>query len=168
MANWNDIINNRITMGRSRWLCYGLNEERRRREQEDAEGRPGIRPSNGSREETSNGRDFENLRMENFQRHWVWGRGQAILIPRPYIQIHRGLVHPRLLQGVAVSFNRVTHGPGVDQFRFHIPRPQGRGQAVQGMGINLQRPCLAGPQHYQPPPLLQFQKKMLKMSPWSC
>ena len=130
MANWDDIINNHLTMGRNRWLCYGLNEERRRQEQEEREGRPGIRPSNGSREETSNGREFENLRMENFQRHWVWGRGRAILTPRPYIQIHCGLEHPRPLQGVAVSFSWVTCGPGVDQFRFHIPGPQGRGQAA--------------------------------------
>ena len=121
MANWDDIINNRLTMGRSRWLCYGLNEERRR-EQEDVEGRPGIRPSNG--------RDFENLRMENFQRHWVQGRGRTILTPRPYIQIHHGLVHSRPLWGAAGSFGWVTCGSGVDQIRFHIPRPQGRGQAA--------------------------------------
>ena len=32
MANWEDIINNRITMGRARQLCYALNAARRRRD----------------------------------------------------------------------------------------------------------------------------------------
>ena len=31
MANWDNIINNRLTMGRSRQLCYAVNAERRRR-----------------------------------------------------------------------------------------------------------------------------------------
>ena len=34
MANWDDIINNRIMMGRARQLCYALNAARRRREEE--------------------------------------------------------------------------------------------------------------------------------------
>ena len=106
MANWDDIINNQLTMGRSRWLCYRLNQERRRREQEELEGRPGVRPSSGGREESPSVGNFENLRMENFRRHWVRGRGQAILTPSPYIQIHCGLVHPRPLQGAAVSLAR--------------------------------------------------------------
>ena len=42
MADWDDIINNRITMGRARQLCYATNAERRWREEE--EGRPGTRP----------------------------------------------------------------------------------------------------------------------------
>ena len=43
MANWADIIHNRLTMGRSRQLCYAANAERRRREEEE-EGRPGAIP----------------------------------------------------------------------------------------------------------------------------
>ena len=44
MANWDDIINNRITMGRARHLCYVLNAARRRREEEMEERRPGMNP----------------------------------------------------------------------------------------------------------------------------
>ena len=44
MANWDDIINNRITMGRARHLCYALNAVRRRREEGIEERRPGMNP----------------------------------------------------------------------------------------------------------------------------
>ena len=44
MAYWDDIINNRLTMGRSRQLCYAVNAERRRRENEEEERRPGVMP----------------------------------------------------------------------------------------------------------------------------
>ena len=37
-------MNNHLTMGRGRWLCYAANVERRRREGEEAERRPGVRP----------------------------------------------------------------------------------------------------------------------------
>ena len=37
-------MNNRLTMGRGRWLCYAANAERRRREDEESERRPGVRP----------------------------------------------------------------------------------------------------------------------------
>ena len=141
MANWDDIINNRLTMGRSSWLCYGLNEERRRQEQEEREGRPGVRP-------VSNGQG--HIHRENFHIYRILGRG--ILTPRPYIQIHRGLVHPRPLQGVTVGFGQVVRGPREDHVRWHIPGPWEMGPASQGMGVNLQRPCFAGPQLYHPPP----------------
>ena len=35
MANWEDIMNNFLTMGRGRWLCYAANAERRQRENEE-------------------------------------------------------------------------------------------------------------------------------------
>ena len=44
MANWEDIMNNRITMGQGRWLCYAINAERRQIENEELERRPGVRP----------------------------------------------------------------------------------------------------------------------------
>ena len=45
MANWDDIINNCLMMGRSRQLCYAANAERRGgRESEEEERRPGTRP----------------------------------------------------------------------------------------------------------------------------
>ena len=152
MANWEDIINNHLTMGRSRWLCYRMNEERRRQEQEELEGRPGVRPSNDGREESPRVVNYENVWMENFNRHWVRGRGRAILTPRPFIQVHHGLVSPRPPWGAAIHFGQVVHGSGLDHLRFHIPGPQGVGQVSRGLGMNLYRPHVAGPQHYQPPP----------------
>ena len=52
MANWDDIINNRIMIGRARQLCYALNAVRRRKEEMDVslsgmERRPGINPLKG-------------------------------------------------------------------------------------------------------------------------
>ena len=141
MANWDNIINNRLTMGRSRWICYRLNKERRRQEQERREGRPGVRP-------VGNGQG--NIQMENFYEYRILGRGT--LMPRPFIQIHWGLVHPRPLQGVAVGFGQVMCGPREDHVRWHLPGPRERGPARQGMGVNLQRPHIVSPQFYQPPP----------------
>ena len=140
MANWDDIINNRLTMGRSRWLYYGLNEERRRREQEEREGRPGIRP-------LVNGRG--NIHMENFHEYRILGRGT--LMPRPFIQIHHGLFQPRPLRGAAVSFGQVAQGSGVGHGRVQMSEPQGVGQVGRGMGINLPRPHFVDPHQYQPP-----------------
>ena len=47
MANWDDITNNQLTMGRSRLLCYAVNTERRRRENGEEERRPGLIPPAG-------------------------------------------------------------------------------------------------------------------------
>ena len=44
MANWEDIMSNQLTMGRSRWLCYTANAQRRQREDKEGERRPGPRP----------------------------------------------------------------------------------------------------------------------------
>ena len=61
-------------------------------------------------------------------------------------------MHPRPLQGVAVGFGQVMCGPREDHVRLHMQGPWDMGPASRGMGINLQRPHLAGPQLYQPPP----------------
>ena len=45
MANWDAIMNNRVTMGRSRSLIIkSLNAARRRRETGEEERRPGVNP----------------------------------------------------------------------------------------------------------------------------
>ena len=44
MANWEDIINNRLTRGRVRWVTYAANARRR---EEEEERRPGARPLTG-------------------------------------------------------------------------------------------------------------------------
>ena len=66
MANWDDITNNCLAMGRSRWLCYRLNEQRRRQEQEGLEGRLGVRHVGTGRGESES---WEQLPRENFNRH---------------------------------------------------------------------------------------------------
>ena len=88
--------------------------------------------------------------MENFHEYRILGRGT--LMPRPFIQIHWGLVHPRPLQGVAVEFGQVMHGPREDHVRWHLPGPREMGPAGRGMGVNLQRPCFAGPPALSTPP----------------
>ena len=47
MANWDDIIHNRLTMGRSRPLVYASNKAQRRRENGEEERRPGLMPPAG-------------------------------------------------------------------------------------------------------------------------
>ena len=44
MADWEDIVNNRIMMGHARSLCYVLNAARRRGEEGIEEWRPGVNP----------------------------------------------------------------------------------------------------------------------------
>ena len=108
----------------------------------EMERRPGIRPEGDERgEREPPGTWPEWLQMETFNRHWVRGRGRAILTPRPFIQVHHRVVLPRPLQGVTVGFGQVVPGPGPDHLRL----------------------CLADPQHYQPLPLHQFRRKDLRM-----
>ena len=88
MAEWEDIINNRLTMGRSRWLTYAANAERRRREDEE-ERRPGARPpTGGGRPEPPRFLHWESLREENFQRTMLRGWSRPTFMPRPFIQVH--------------------------------------------------------------------------------
>ena len=81
--------------------------------------------------------------MENFNRHWVRGRRRPILTPRPFLQVHHGLVLPGPPQGAEVGFGQVTHGPG----------------------LNILRPHLPGPQHYLPPPPAPNQEENATGSP---
>ena len=89
MANWDDIIHNRLMMGRLRQLCYAVNAERRRREEEEEE-RPGaillvgrgIRPIIPRFQQ-------EGLWEENFYWHnMARGRSRPFPTPWPFLQIH--------------------------------------------------------------------------------
>ena len=44
MADWNDVVNDRVVMGRARPLFYTVNMLRRRREEGVMEKRPGVIP----------------------------------------------------------------------------------------------------------------------------
>ena len=90
MAEWDDIINNCLMMGRARWLTYATNAKRRRRENEEEERRPGARPLAGRGERPKLPRvvQGERLREENFQRIMQRGRNRPAFMPRPFIQVH--------------------------------------------------------------------------------
>ena len=68
MANWDDIINNRLTMGRSRQLCYAINAERQRRENEEEERRPGVMPllGRGIRPVVPGFQQWDGFQLEHF------------------------------------------------------------------------------------------------------
>ena len=90
MADWDDIINNWLTMGRSRLLMYAMNAERRRRENGD-EWRPGLIPPAGKgirpvvpRFEHFGGFQEENFYLDNTAR----GRSRSFPACWPFIQIH--------------------------------------------------------------------------------
>ena len=90
MANWEDIIDNRLTRGRARWVTYAANARSR---EEEEERRPGVRPSTG-REGSPNLTDFlhwEPLREENFQRNTLRARNRPAFVPQPFIQVHNTL-----------------------------------------------------------------------------
>ena len=73
MADWEDIINNRLTIGRSRWLTYAANAERRRRENEE-ERRPGARPPTGRGEaQTSQIFSLGKIERGKFSEEYVEG-----------------------------------------------------------------------------------------------
>ena len=109
MANWGDIMNNCLTMGRGRWLCYAANTERRWRESEEAERRPGARPlvGRGVRPEHPRFLQWERLQEENFQRTMQRGRSRPTFMPRPFMQIHHAYVPHHLPCCTAVGFGLV-------------------------------------------------------------
>ena len=88
MANWDSIMNNRLTMGRARQLCYALNAERRRREEEE-EGRPGAIPLIGRqiRPVIPRFQHWDGFWEENFYPS-ARGRSRSYPIPWPFLQIH--------------------------------------------------------------------------------
>ena len=90
MANWDDIINNCLTMGRLRLLTYALNAERRRRENGE-ERRPGLMPpaDRGIRPIVLRFEHWGGLWEENFYlNNTARGRSRPFPAPWPFIQIH--------------------------------------------------------------------------------
>ena len=109
MANWEDIMNNCLTMGRGRWLCYAANVERRMRESEEAERRPGARPlvGRGVGPKPPRFLRWERPWEENFHRFLARGRGRPTLTPRPFLQIHHRYVPPCLPHSRVAGFGHV-------------------------------------------------------------
>ena len=130
MADWDDIMNNHLTMGKGRWLCYAANAERRQRESEEAERRPGARPliGRGVRPKPPRFLQWERLREENFQRTMQRGRSRPTFMPRPFIQIHHAYVPHCLPHCTAAGFGHVDP---------NVPCPP---------RVNNPQPCLPHPQ----------------------
>ena len=143
-------MNNRITMGQGRWLCYAINAERRWIENEELERRPGVRPLVDRRVGPTPQRfiSWERPQEENFNRHWIRGRSRPILTPRPFLQVHCSFVPHGPPQGTAAGFGpmdpNIPCAPRVNNPRPHFPCPQ---------------PCVL------PPPLLQNQEGHAEESP---
>ena len=138
MANWDDIINNHLTMGRSRQLCYAANVERRRRESEEEERRPGTRPPIGRRVGLIPPRflRWERLWEENFNISTARGRSRPFPTPCPVLQIHHLYQPHRLPRCFAGGFVYVD--PNVP----FSPR------------VNNPQPRAPNPHYYVPPPAL--------------
>ena len=86
MANWDDIINNRITMGRARHMCYVLNVVRRR-EEEMEERRVGTNPfiDRGIRPVVPRFNHWERVLGNNNYGNAARGRSRSF--PAPHNQI---------------------------------------------------------------------------------
>ena len=127
MAEWKDIINNHLMMGRGWWLMYAANAERRWREEEER--RPGVRPPAGRGEgpELPRVAQGERLREENFQRLMIRGRSTPAFMPMPFIQVHHAYIphYPAARYG---QFGYVDPNalvcPRVNNPRPHFPHPQ--------------------------------------------
>ena len=85
MADWDNIINNWITMDRSRHLCYALNALRKRREAGEEERRPGIIPliGRGIRPIVPRFNHWERVPGGNNFRCYARGRSRSFPAPQP-------------------------------------------------------------------------------------
>ena len=150
MANWEDIMSNWLTMSRSRWLCYSANAERRRRESEEVERRPGTRPlvGRGVGPKPPRFLNQERLWEENFHITLARGRSRPTYTPRPFLQIHHRYVPHHLPCCTAAGFGYVD--PNI----------------LCPTRVNNPLPCLHCPQPYVlpfPPP--QDQETSAESSP---
>ena len=91
MADWDDIINNRLTMGQARHLCYALNAARRRRDNGEEERRPGVMPllDRGIRPVVPHFKHWDRVPGENSYNYSTRGRNRSFPAPQPYLEIRR-------------------------------------------------------------------------------
>ena len=91
MANWDDIINNRLSMGRPRQLCYALNAQRKRRENGEEERGLGVMPlqDRGIRPVVPRFQQWDGIWEENFNfNNMAQGRSRSFPTPQPFLKIH--------------------------------------------------------------------------------
>ena len=145
MANWDDIMCNRLTMGRSRLLCYAVNTERRRRENGEEERRLGLIPpaGRGIRPVVPRFEHWGGLREENFYlNNTARERSRPFPTTQPYLQIH----HRYQLHSLPCCVGPNIHFPGINNPPSWAPNPQ---------------------QYVPPLPLLKIRNQELKVPPQS-
>ena len=128
MANWDDIMNNRLTMGRVRQLCYTMNAERTRRENGEEERRPGVMPllGRGIRPVVLWFQHWDGFWEENFNYNYMArGRSRSFPAPQPYLEIRR---QPHSLPHcMAAGFGDVAPNsqfpPRLNCLPLHTPNP---------------------------------------------
>ena len=130
MADWDDIINNQLMMGRSRLLTYAMNAERRKRENAE-ERRPGLMPpaGRGIRPIVPRFKHWGGFWEETFYlSNIVRGRSRPFPEPQPFIQIHhRFQPHslPHCLSGGSGGYaDRNVHFPRINNPLPWAPNPQ--------------------------------------------
>ena len=135
MANWDDIMNNRLTMGQVRQLCYAMNAARRRRENGEEERRPGVMPllGRGIRPVVLQFQHWDGFPEENYNYNYsTRGRSRSFPAPQPYLEIRR---QPHSLPCcLAAGFGHVAPNA------WFPPR------------LNCPPLCTPNPPHYVPPP----------------
>ena len=123
-------MNNCLTMGRGRWLYYAANVDRRQRESEEVERRPGARPlvGRGVGPKPPRFLSWERLWEENFHRTMARGRSRPTFMPRPFLQIHHAYMPHHLPCCTAAGFGHVDPNipcpPRVNNPQPHLPCPQ--------------------------------------------
>ena len=130
MAAWDDIINNRLTMGRSRLLMYAMNAERRRENGEER--RLGLIPpaGRGIRPVVPRFEHFGGFWEENFYlNNTARGRSRPFPAPQPFIQIHHGFQPHSLPHCLACGFGgyadpNIPFPPRIKNPPPWVPNPQ--------------------------------------------
>ena len=129
MTNWDDIMNNRITMGQVRQLYYALNAARWRRENGEEERRPGVMPliGRGIRPVVPQFQHWDRVPGGNNYNcnYSTRGRSRSFPAPQPYLEIRR---QPHSLPYcLAAGFGHVAPNawfpPRLSSPPLHAPNP---------------------------------------------
>ena len=108
MANWDDIIHNRVMMGRARPLCLAMNALRRRREGGEEERRPRVIPFLGRGIAPVEQRENQQERVPGRNGNINMARGRSRSYPAPPPNIFRSQPHSQPCC-LTVGFGYVAH-----------------------------------------------------------
>ena len=143
MANWDSVINNRVTTGRSRLLFLAINAPRRRREEGEEERRLGVIPILGRGIDLVEPRlNQERVTGRNGNINMARGRSRSYPAPPPNIFRSQPHTQPHCL---TVGFGYVAPNA-------HLPS---RINTLSCHTSNSPCPCQNHcPFHFPPPPTL--------------